>query len=293
MRRLLLSALAAVLTVLALSAASSEATAQGTATVTVVQAVPGATVDVSLDGREVASGAAVGDVLGPFELEAGRHHVSFNGDAADVDHTLEVAAGASSDVVLHLPTEVDGDPVVHSYAAPDGPIGPDEARVLLAHTAAVAPADVRVDGRTVFTHIANGEYADADVPAGSIEVALLPSGTEAEPILRPLDVSLDAGTLSMIYAYGDPRDGSMDVIAHTEALAPDGSVQPPRIDTGSAGPADDALTSFVDARDADPLARWAVVAALVLLAALLATGTARTSDAPRRRPPVGAGRLPG
>ena len=70
-------------------------------------------------------------------------------------------------MVLHLPAEVGGDPVVHSYDAPTGAIGPDKARVVLAHTATVAPADVEVDGETVFTNIANGEFAEADVPAGT------------------------------------------------------------------------------------------------------------------------------
>ncbi len=149
-------------------------------------------------------------------------------------------------MVLHLPAEVGGDPLVHSYAAPDAPIGPDKARVLLAHTATVAPADVEVDGQTVFTNIANGEFAEADVPAGTIEVALVPSGSTADPILGPLDVSLEAGSLSMIYAYGNPRDGSMNVIAHTTALASDGSERPDRIDTGSAGLATTPVTSFDD-----------------------------------------------
>jgi hypothetical protein len=205
------------------------------ANVTVIQAVPGVTVDVSVDGRSVATGAEVGDVLGPFELSPGGHEVTFTGPGVDVASSLEVATGASTDVVLHLPAEVGGDPVVHSYDAPTGAIGPDKARVVLAHTATVAPADVRVNGETVFTNIANGEFAEAEVPAGTHEVALLPSGSTADPILGPLDVALEARTLSMIYAYGNPRDGSMNVIAHTSTLTADGAVRPTTIDTGSAG----------------------------------------------------------
>ncbi len=212
---------------------------------TVVQAVPGATVDVSVDGRSVATGAAVGDVLGPFDLTPGSHEVSFTGDGMEVASSLDVTAGDSTDVVLHLPAEVGGDPVVHSYAAPTGAIGPGKARVVLAHTATVAPADVQVNGETVFTNIANGEYAEAEVPAGTHEVALLPTGRTGNPILGPLEVPLDARTLSMIYAYGNPRNGSMNVIAHTSALGADGAVRPTTIDTGSAGLAGDLpVTTF-------------------------------------------------
>lgn len=202
---------------------------------TVVQALPGVTVDVSVDGRSVARGAEVGAVLGPFDLAPGSHEVSFTGDGTQVASSLDVAAGDSTDVVLHLPAEVGGDPVVHSYAAPTGEIGPGKARVVLAHTATVAPADVEVNGKTVFTNIANGEYAEAEVPAGTHEVALLPTGRQGSPILGPLQVPLEARTLSMIYAYGNPRDGSMNVIAHTSTLGADGAVRPTTIDTGSAG----------------------------------------------------------
>ncbi len=233
---------------LGLSAAGSEAAAPRPAMVTVIQAVPGADVSVWVDERQVATNAEVGAVLGPFELAPGTHDVVFEGDDLAVESTLDVAAGDISDVVLHLPAAVGGAPVVHSYLAPTGAIGPDKARVLLAHTATVAPADVAVDGETVFTNIANGEFADADVPAGTIEVALLPSGSTSDPILGPLDVTLEASTLSMIYAYGNPRDGSMNVIAHTAELSPDGSVRPSRIDTGSAGLATDAVTTFTDDR---------------------------------------------
>ena len=90
---------------------------------------------------------------------------------------LNVKSGSNTDVVLHQPASVNGDPVVSTYHTPLSPIGPEKARVLLAHTATVAPADVRVDGKVVFTNIANGEYADADVPAGAHRVALLPTGT--------------------------------------------------------------------------------------------------------------------
>lgn len=253
--------------------ADAEPPAPQPARVSVVQAVPGASVDVSVDGRRVADGAGVGDVLGPFEMTPGSHEISFRGEGVRVESTLDVATGDTSDVVLHLPADVGGEPVVHSYAAPDGPIGPDKARVLLAHTATVAPADVEVDGQTVFTNIANGEFADADVPEGSIEVALLPSGSEgADPILGPLDVALQARTLSMIYAYGNPRDQSMNVIAHTVDLAADGSVRPSRIDTGSAGLADDRVTTFTGPTPGDrglPLPPAAVgVAGLAALGVL-------------------------
>ena len=242
---------------LVLALAPPGAAAPRSAQVTLIQAVPGASVDVELDGRPVAGGAAVGEVLGPFDVAPGEHDIVFRDGDLQVDSSLMVRAGTSSDVVLHLPADPGGDPVVHSYRAPTGPIGPGKARVVLAHTATVAPADVRVDGQTVFTNIANGEFAEADVPAGTIRVALLPSGTAGDPILGPLDVTVEASTLSMIYAYGNPRDRSMNVISHTSRLEADGSVRPSVIDTGSAGLVREQVVTFDAERSGAAL--WAAL----------------------------------
>jgi len=244
MTRALSLVMAAPLVLLLLALApSSQAVAKGPGHVTVIQAVPGASVDVAIDGESVSDDAEVGAVLGPFDLAAGAHTVTFTGASLDVETTLDVSSGASTDVVLHLPAELEGDPVVHSYAAPTGSIGPEKARVVLAHTATVAPADVRVNGETVFTNIANGEFAEAELPAGTHEVALLPTGQAGDPILGPVDVALDSGTLSMIYAYGNPSDGSMNVISHTTTISADGTAQPTTIDTGSGDSAADLLVT--------------------------------------------------
>jgi hypothetical protein len=107
--------------------------------------------------------------------------------------------------------------------------------VLVAHTATVPPADVRVDGKVVFRNIANGEFAEADVPAGAHRVELLPTGETRQPILGPLDVNLSPRTVTMVYAVGSPSNGSMRVIAHASPVASDGTVEPRSITTGSAG----------------------------------------------------------
>jgi hypothetical protein len=209
--------------------------------VTVIQAVPGSAVRVRIDDRSVRRDAKVGSVLGPFSLSPGRHVLTFSGlsGSGDVRSTLMVRPGSTTDVVLHLPAAVGGTPVVNSYRTPRSPIGPDKARLLLAHTATVAPADVKFDGKIVFTDIANGEFAEAEVPAGAHRVALLPTGQARRPILGPLDVRLAARTVTMVYAVGSPTDHSMNVIVHTLRLPADGTSPPQAMDTGSAGLAAD------------------------------------------------------
>jgi hypothetical protein len=215
-------------------------TAAAAGHVAIVHAVPGASVDVMIDGEAVESDVAAGEVLGPYRLSPGEHQVDFSG-SGDVTQaaTVEVAAGSSQDLVLHLPASVGAQAVVTTYSTPVDPIGPGKARVLVAHTATVAPADVKVDGQVVFANIANGEFATADVPAGEHVVALLPTGETTDPILGPLTVELVPKTVTMVYAMGDPDEGTMELVAHSARLAADGSLVPSMIGTGSAGLAAD------------------------------------------------------
>jgi hypothetical protein len=205
----------------------------------VVQAVPDASYAVSVDGAEKQGDVEVGSVLGPYDLDAGEHMVEFapggSSTGGPLTATVEVKPGTSTDLVLHLPAEQGGKPVADVYRASSDPLAPDMARVLVAHTATVPPADVQVDGKTVFQNIANGEFATADVPAGKHSAAIVAAGTTGDPLLGPVDVDLKAGSLTMIYAVGSPTNGSMNVISHSEQLQTMQETQPSRIRTGSAG----------------------------------------------------------
>lgn len=255
----------------------------------IVQADPGDALDVSVDGRTVQRDASSGTVLGPIVVSPGRHLVGFtdSSGAVRLRSTVVVASGSSSDIVVHLPAAVHGTPVVNSYRTPRSAIAPGKARVLIAHTATVAPADVRVDGQVVFRNIANGEYATADLAAGKHTVALLPTGLTKHPILGPLDVDLEAGTVTMVYAVGNPRDRSMNVVTHTAHVTANGAVVPVGIDTGSAGLAAGLPVHPFGSGDADrPAVRsWTPVevGGLALLAAALVIGVAGRRYRPAAR----------
>jgi hypothetical protein len=214
--------------------------AGATSTVDVVQALPGKAVRVEIDGRNVARDVALGKVVGPLELTPGSHQVGFVGsDGNTTAATVTVKAGVAHDVVLHAPADAGGAPMVSVYRTPAAPIGAGKARVLLAHTAEVGAGDIWVDGKPTFTDITNGQFAQADVPAGTHTVAIRPAGQTGKPILGPLKVDLVQGTVTLAYAVGNPADKSMTVVAHVVRLAPDGSVTPQQIHTGTAGLAAD------------------------------------------------------
>ncbi len=220
------------------SEAPPAAAAKTSGKIAIVQAVPKVDLTVTVDGDAVQQAVAEGTVVGPLDLPAGSHEITFSdasGGTDDITSTVDVTAGQSSDVVVHRPAEVGGSPVVSVYLTPSDPIEAGKARVLLAHTATTAPADVVVDGQTVFTNIANGEFAQADVAAGAHEVSLLPAGVTGKPILGPLDVDLAPGTITAVYAVGNPKDGSMNVIVRTTGGTASAEQPPSQIDTGSAG----------------------------------------------------------
>ncbi len=226
------------------AAAAPVAKGKGQGQLYVVQAVPSKRVDVEVDGELVREDLGVGKVVGPLDVPVGSREVTLSTDEWSVRTSVKMGRGEVMDVVLHRPASRGGDPLVSTYDVPDQPIGPRKARVVLAHTATAPPADVRVDGQTVFRNIANGEFAKADVPSGTRKVALLPTGSDRGAFLGPLDVDLEARTVTMVYAVGFPQDNSMRVVSHSAGLAADGSVAPSRIETGSsAGLARDLLVA--------------------------------------------------
>ncbi len=237
-RSLRLSAVAALIATATMMAAAapSPGAPESSGRLFVVQAVPSTTYEVWVDGEQEQAGVDTGTVLGPLELSPGEHEVRFDPDSGrSMTATVGVRTGSSVDLVLHLPADQGGAPVADIYRASSKPVASGMARVLVAHTATIPPADVRVDGKVVFADIANGEFAEADVPSGQHTAALVSAGSTSDPILGPLDVDLPAGTVTMVYAVGTPTNGSMDVISHRETVATRKSTAPRVIDTGSAG----------------------------------------------------------
>ena len=219
------------------------ASASLSGSLTLVQAVPGRTVEIRIDGRRVRRAVDVGDVVGPVRLSAGRHTVTFVGARGGrVSTTVRVVAGAFRDVVLHRPAARSGKPVVSSFRTPVGRIRADRSRLLIAPTASIVPADVRVDGRVVFTNIANGEAATTQVKPGRHRVTLVPTGRQGPAVLGPVDVAVAPGTVTIVYAV----DGTGQPIVHTVALHPGGGAAPGTLDTGTVGLARDLPVRLFD-----------------------------------------------
>jgi hypothetical protein len=231
--RLSLSALLiALVTLLATALTGGSAQATGAASTYVVQGVPGAQVDVSVDGQVVQSGVAAKQVVGPLDLAAGSHTVTFR--STDWTVTTSVDTAGSQDVVLHWPADAENKPVATVFTNDVSAVGSGKGRLTVAHTAVVPPADIVAGGKTLFTNIANGEFVSAVVPASTYNVAVVPTGG-GDPLLGPVDLPVKAGALTRVFAIGAPRNGSMDAVVQVLPVPTRGGGQPTNVDTGEAG----------------------------------------------------------
>lgn len=212
--------------------------AEATASVYVVQGLPGRTVDVTVDGRPAAQGMAGATLSKALTVTPGPHTIAFfSGGIQILERSMTVKPGSSTDVVLHLPVDPAGPPTATLYdnAATALPAG--KAALTVAHTAAVAPADVRVDGKVLFANIANGEALDLVVPGGTYRVDIVPTGATSPVVLGPLDLPVKAGSLNRVFAVGDPSSTTMRAVVQVLPVARTGSGAPDLVDTGTGGQA--------------------------------------------------------
>jgi hypothetical protein len=200
----------------------------------VIQGVPGTAVNVAVDGKTVQRAVAAKAIVGPVDLTAGKHTISFSSHGWKVTSSVSISH-RSSDVVLHWPADPANKPVVTVFGNDLAPVNSNKGRLTVVHAAVVPPADVRVDKKVLFANIANGEFVSAEVPGGTYSVDVVPTGQDSHPLLGPVTLPVKPGVLTRVFAIGKPTNGSMDAVVQVLPLAANGSPAPGAIDAGSAG----------------------------------------------------------
>jgi hypothetical protein len=208
-------------------AAGAEAPAAA-AEVYLVQGVAETSWTLSVDGREVAADAAGKEVVGPLRLERGSHQVVAVGPGGDeVGAEVEVDAAESVDVVLHRPVDRAGEPLFTVFRNDVSPVNDGTARLTVAHTAVAPPADIRVNGEVLLADVASAEQVSTIVPGGTYPVEVVPSATDGPAVLGPVDLPVEAGTLTRVFAIGVAEERNMDAVVQVlplgvhDATAPD------------------------------------------------------------------------
>lgn len=233
---------AAALAVAGLTGTPSQAADD--ASVYIVQALPGKNLDVSVDGKAVARNVRTSAVVGPFKVQSGTRKVTFSdNDEVVLERMFAVQPRSSWDVVVHLPAS-SGKPVVTVFRNDLTTVPQGKAALTIAHTAAVPPADIRVNDKVLFANVANGESLNLTVPVATYTVAIVPTGASKPVYLGPLSLTVQGGALNRVYAVGDPEKKTMNVAVHIIATGSRGSAQPREVNTGSGGQAVGNIPSF-------------------------------------------------
>jgi Domain of unknown function (DUF4397) len=215
-----------------------QATAAGSGQVFVIHGLVGQVFDVFVDGKNVCPTAKVKTLVGPLSLAAGAHKVELrDGSKVIASSSIKVAAGSSTDVVVHSLAEAGGPPQFTAFNNDLSSVAPGKARLAVAHTAAAPPADIRVDGKVLFSNVANGEGLTLTVPAKTYSVDIVPSATASAAILGPVALPVKAGTLTRVFAIGDVSKKTMDAVVHVLPVRQVGAGAPNRVATGDGGQA--------------------------------------------------------
>lgn len=270
MRKIIIAGLAAGALVAA-GAALPASAAEGDASLSVLHAVPGVTVDVYVNNALTLDDFTPGTLAGPLPLPAGTYSVAITAsDAADASAPiigpidLPLAANGNYTAVAHL--DPSGTPTATLYTNDTSTLAAGEGRLTVRHDAAAPAVDVLAGGAAVITNLANPAESTLTLPAGTVSASVAATGTTT-PVIGPADVTVAEGTNTIVYAWGSLADGNLALAVQTI----DGLHSTPSgVPAGSAG-----LVATNQTGDSTPL--W-IGAALVLL-----LGAAVSSAVIRRR----------
>lgn len=210
-------ATAASVAALALPASAS---ATGNATVSVLHAVPGLTVDVYADGEELIPDFTPGTLTDPLQLPAGTYDLAVfeaGADPATATPAIELAdatvpAGANVTVVAHLGET--GTPTLTPFVNDVSALDAGEARLAVRHTAAAPAVDVRAGGTPVISGLTNPDEEVLVLDAGTVSADVVLAGTDTV-VIGPADVTLAEGTATFVYAWGSAEAGDLALAVQT------------------------------------------------------------------------------
>jgi chitodextrinase len=201
--------------------AAAPAVADGhDADLTVVHGIPGATVDVYVDGAKALPDFAPDTVTDPLPFAAGSYDIDIyaagtgpadGGAAAPIlSGTVALAMGDNVSAVAHL--DAAGTPALNVFENDTSSIDKGEARLVVRHTAAAPAVDIVANGSLkLFENVTNPNEGQADVAAGTYGVTINAAGTDTVAFDAG-DLALAAGKSTIVYAVGDLAGGTFGLL---------------------------------------------------------------------------------
>lgn len=255
----------AVATVGALGVAPRAASAAD-ATIMLLHGIPGADVDVVVDGKVVIPNfkpgqmqdlsSFAGQTLTNLEVRAAGTTTVVIGPVA----SFPVPASDNYTVVAHL--DAAGKPTLTPFKNDTSAVPAGQGRLTVRHTAAAPAVDIVLGAARPFTNLVNGKEASAPLPAGPIAGAKV-APTGAAPIADVPTVELKAGTNLVVYAVGSLSANTFTY--YTQTITGLGGA-PSRVNTGN---------SPVETSTLNVPATLALLGGIVLLGSVGAFGLRR------------------
>lgn len=180
----------------------------------IVHGIPGATVDIYVDGQALAPGFEPGTIAGPLELAPGDYQVDIfaasdaapaaSADRSDSPLLSETITAGASPATLYAHLGEQGAPMLTGFAEDFSVLAPGEGRAVARHLAAAPEVTLVVDGQPVGP-LANGGYLTADLPAGSHTFAI--EAGDAEVLAATLEIG--DGEVVVVSVTGSAADGTL------------------------------------------------------------------------------------
>ena len=180
--------------------------------------VPGAEVDVYVDGEAIATGFSSGSIAGPIDLEPGSYdfalYLAASPAPANASDRSDEALATSSVSVGSKPASLvayldeSGDVALSTFTEDLSALDPGQSRINVRHLMEGGPVDASVNGEIVAT-LDPGQEIAIEVDAGSVLVEFL--GSDGA-VLASANVTVNDGELASLSAIGAPADDTADVV---------------------------------------------------------------------------------
>jgi ABC-type glycerol-3-phosphate transport system substrate-binding protein len=196
------------------------ASAAGTTTLNVVHGIPGLDVAVCVDGVKAIKNFNPGEVVAGIELPSGRYDLAVVAKGTPCTAVVLGAdnvglwAGKNNTVVANL--DAKGKPNLKIFGNNVSPTAAGETRLLIRHTAAAPAVNVWANGGKIISGkwFDWGSHARRDVPQGDYKVKVTLPGSKTA-VIGPARLSVDAGTVYQVYAWGSGDAGYSFAIVPT------------------------------------------------------------------------------
>jgi hypothetical protein len=185
----------------------------GDAALSVLHGIPGATVDVWVNGALTLDDFTPGSLEGPIPLPPDAYDVVVTGpSAADAASDvilgpleLGLGAGMSYTVVAHL--DASGAPTASVYVDDTFPAASGEGKVTVRHTAAAPTVDVVANGTLALGSFSNTQQLGAfSLPGGTEISAQVKAAGTVVPTTPAGDLTVTADVNTIVYAWGEADD---------------------------------------------------------------------------------------